>query len=336
MEFTIEARPGKARKRALGFTPRDVISFVACDDLLIGKDLDEVREIVAGDTGAEIEIRTDPRTDDDVFCLKVGKRKADEWGAAVRAGLAAWQAGGRDWDLRGPEPAEDGLRGSGEGEGSPEASTGLHGPLRTSNEIQAREALVFPHLGKNVVVFDLEVAEGTETHKTFTAMRKAAPVSVANSFDFLDGRVHVYDVNTLPDLVERLKDAAIVVGFNHVDFDYKVLRNSVNGCRFQRRAPKTEADLLLAIWDALGGRRKGWKLDDVAHACLGYGKTEEGGGAMAPTWWQNGRVGQVTDYCIGDVLVTRDLYLYALANDGKIRNAEGTEITISIPSLWDL
>ena len=55
------------------------------------------------------------------------------------------------------------------------------------------------------------------------------------------------------------------------------------------------------------GRRL--KLDNVAEATLGRGKSGEGLKAME--WWKAGEVDKVRAYCLDDVVLTRELYDYA-------------------------
>lgn len=72
-------------------------------------------------------------------------------------------------------------------------------------------------------------------------------------------------------------------------------------------------DLLMEIEKKLGFRVK---LDDVAHATLGVGKS--GHGLMAVEYWKKGEIDKLKDYCLQDVRITRDVYEYAMLN-GHVR-----------------
>ena len=61
-------------------------------------------------------------------------------------------------------------------------------------------------------------------------------------------------------------------------------------------------DLLEVIAQSLGFRVK---LDDVAQATLGYGKS--GHGLQAVEWWKQGDQ-KIKDYCLQDVKVTKEVY----------------------------
>ncbi|MBP7006133.1 hypothetical protein KBB27_03360, partial [Patescibacteria group bacterium] len=68
-------------------------------------------------------------------------------------------------------------------------------------------------------------------------------------------------------------------------------------------------DLLADIEKQIGFRVK---LDDVAHATLGIGKS--GDGLMAVKYWRDGEIEKLKEYCLQDVRVTKDVYEHALQN----------------------
>ena len=57
------------------------------------------------------------------------------------------------------------------------------------------------------------------------------------------------------------------------------------------------------------------KLDSVAQATLGIGKS--GDGLQAVEFWRKGEIDKLREYCLQDVRVTRDVYEHAL-NDQKV------------------
>jgi DEAD/DEAH box helicase domain-containing protein len=71
-------------------------------------------------------------------------------------------------------------------------------------------------------------------------------------------------------------------------------------------------DILEEIDKALGHRIK---LDDVAQATLGSGKS--GDGLKAVQYWRTGRMEELKKYCLDDVKITKQIYEYALKN-GKL------------------
>ncbi len=91
-------------------------------------------------------------------------------------------------------------------------------------------------------------------------------------------------------------------GFNTRGFDIPLLE--ANGIKIE---PKLHFDALRAIWKTLGldpdnynhKTHGGWSLDNIMQNTFGMSKS--GNGALAPVWWQQGRKGRTTDYCLRDV-----------------------------------
>jgi DEAD/DEAH box helicase domain-containing protein len=99
----------------------------------------------------------------------------------------------------------------------------------------------------------------------------------------------------------RLKKADLVVGFNHVKFDYGVLAAYPGG---ENLAAETRnLDLLQEIAKTLGRRLR---LDSLARATLNTAKVADGLQAVA--WWREGKLAELLAYCQQDVAVTRDLW----------------------------
>ena len=102
-----------------------------------------------------------------------------------------------------------------------------------------------------------------------------------------------------------------VVGWNHVQFDYPVLQPYV----FPTLAEQTvNLDMMLAVQEILGHRLK---LDAVASASLGTGKTADGLDALK--WWQEHKksgdfepLRKIAEYCAYDVKVTKCVHEFAL------------------------
>ncbi|BDQ38284.1 hypothetical protein SYK_26440 [Pseudodesulfovibrio nedwellii] len=126
-------------------------------------------------------------------------------------------------------------------------------------------------------------------------------VSIACVYDSDDDAMHDYEQDEMPELVEHLQQFDLVIGFNHVKFDYAVL-GGLNPFHF-RGLPNL--DLLMEVHNRLGYRLK---LDNIASATLDVGKSADG--LQALKWWQEGRLDLITEYCQQDVAVTRDVYLF--------------------------
>lgn len=106
-----------------------------------------------------------------------------------------------------------------------------------------------------------------------------------------------------PRLWKILEGADVLVGFNSDHFDIPLLNKYYPGDL--TKIPSV--DLMREIYEVLGRRVR---LDAVADGTLGKKKSGHGGQSLV--WWRNGEVEKVRKYCLKDVELTKDLYLYAL------------------------
>ena len=166
--------------------------------------------------------------------------------------------------------------------------------------------------GKNIVYFDLE------TQRSFgdvggSAHKGKMGISVAVTYSTARGTYEIYPESEMDKLGEELVRADLVVGWNHLYFDYPVLQPYI----FHTLADQTiNLDMMLNLETKLGFRLK---LESVASASLGTGKTADGLDALK--WWQEHRksgqfapLRKIAEYCAFDVKVTKCVHEYALAN----------------------
>lgn len=97
-------------------------------------------------------------------------------------------------------------------------------------------------------------------------------------------------------LVETLLRAERVVGYNHISFDYGVLRGYTQK---NLRAEAKNLDLLDEVKKRLPHRLS---LDSIAKATLGIGKTADG--LQSLQWVKQGRFDLIEEYCKKDVEIT--------------------------------
>lgn len=145
-------------------------------------------------------------------------------------------------------------------------------------------------------------------------------LSVACTWDTLDGFQDWYE-GDVPKMVAHLKSFPLIVGFNILGFDYKVLDPycSTSGLRSQT------VDILGEINRQLGYRVR---LNDLAQATLGRSKS--GIGTDAVEWWRQGDKDKVIAYCRDDVEITRDLFLYGLRHGSLKYPRYGQIATVSL------
>lgn len=157
---------------------------------------------------------------------------------------------------------------------------------------------------RKVVVFDLETQRSFDEVGGRSQMHRLG-VSVGVAYRYDTDQFLVFTEDQVPELIELLSSADLVVGYNIKGFDYEVLRGYTE--RDLQQLPTF--DIMYDLEDRLGFRPK---LESVAEPSLGAGKTADG--LQALEWWRNGEIDKIIEYCREDVRVTRDLYDFGKRN----------------------
>src|SRR5262249_6515886 len=123
-------------------------------------------------------------------------------------------------------------------------------------------------------------------------------------------------------LIKELQRADLVVGFNHVRFDYEVLHGYT--ALDLRQLPAL--DLLTDLQKTLEHRLS---LEAIATATFGLEKTADG--MQAIQWFKEGKLMQVAEYCCYDVKLTRLIHEYGRQH-GKVHyvNRFGNKLTVKV------
>ena len=214
----------------------------------------------------------------------------------------------------------------GAGIGEPSQETADEPPVFADWELKDNPvAEPEPEDAPHMLVFDLET------------MRSAAEVggwnkaylmgmSVGVVWDSRERRFTTYLEEEVDALIDHLRRAEMVIGFNIAGFDYSVLRGYTSFDFSQLNS----LDILREVYDRLNYRLS---LDSLARATLNAPKSADG--LQALQWFKEGRLDLITEYCTKDVEITRNLFrfgmdkgylLYDRKDDGRLR----------IPLDWDL
>ena len=152
-----------------------------------------------------------------------------------------------------------------------------------------------------------EIVLDIETSNTFQDVggynHDQLDISVIGVYFYETDEYRAYEVHELPELWPRLERADRLIGYNTHGFDFPVMNRYYSGDFLTFPS----LDILAEIHKALGFRLK---LDDVAAASVGHGKT--GHGLQAVEWWRQGEKEKVKQYCLDDVRVTKEVYEYGL------------------------
>lgn len=152
-----------------------------------------------------------------------------------------------------------------------------------------------------------EIVLDIETSNTFQDVggyhHDKLDISVIGCYFYDTDEYKCFEQHEFPELWKRLEQTDRIIGYNTIGFDLPVMNRYYAGDFLKF----SNLDLLAEVQKALGFRLK---LDDVAAACLGYGKT--GHGLQAVEWWKQGEKEKVKKYCLDDVRVTKEVYEYGL------------------------
>ncbi len=154
------------------------------------------------------------------------------------------------------------------------------------------------------VVFDIE------TRNLFQDVGTNDPrdldISVVCTYEYETDTYKSFFQEDFGKLWPILENADMLITFNGDHFDIPLLDKYYPGDLTKIKS----LDLLKEVKAAIGFRVK---LDSIAEATLGHGKS--GHGLEAITWWKNKEFDKLIKYCIDDVKVTKEVYDYAIKNN---------------------
>jgi DEAD/DEAH box helicase domain-containing protein len=157
----------------------------------------------------------------------------------------------------------------------------------------------------DIVYFDLET-QRTANDVGGWDKKHEMGMSLGVTYSSKDQTYEIFAEDRAEQLIRRLQRADLIVGFNHVRFDYDVLMAYTI---LDLRENLVSLDLLQEV-ERIAGHRL--KLEDIAQATLGVGKTADGLDAIR--WWREGKILEIAKYCCFDVKVTRLVHEFGAAN----------------------
>jgi DEAD/DEAH box helicase domain-containing protein len=152
-----------------------------------------------------------------------------------------------------------------------------------------KDKLVFDIETKNIIA---DVGGEQNIHKL--------DLSVVGVYSYNEDKYFMFEQHELPVLEEMMKNAGMLIGFSSKRFDVPVLNKYF---KFNLAA-LPHYDILEEIEKSHGRRIS---LDLLAEANL-PGMRKSGHGLDAITWWNNGEIQKLKDYCEQDVRVTKEIF----------------------------
>ncbi len=180
-------------------------------------------------------------------------------------------------------------------------------------------------LRMNFVYFDVETKRLADEVGGWSNIEQLG-IAVAVTLSSRDNIFRVYRENETTALLDELRAADCVVGFNSRGFDFRVVQPFVD---FDLRG-LPNIDLMIDLKQVLGFRVG---LDNVCAATLGQGKSSHG--TESVQWWRDGRENEVIEYCKQDVQLTRLLHEYGATHQHVFyMDKKGAKRTATVP--WSL
>ena len=158
-------------------------------------------------------------------------------------------------------------------------------------------------MSQNIVYFDLETKKSATDVGGWNHIDQKG-MSIGVTYSTERGGYKVYGEPEVEELIQELQRADLVVGFNHIRFDYKVLE----GYSIFDFSQVPSLDMLIVLNEKLGHRLK---LDSIAQATFGCEKTAEG--LQAIEWYRQGKLAEIAEYCLFDVKITKMVHEYGVA-----------------------
>ncbi len=179
--------------------------------------------------------------------------------------------------------------------------------------------------GPRVVVMDVETRRAAAEVGGWQNTHLMG-LAVAVTWDSRTGEARAWREDEAREMIHFMAGADLVVGFNIVGFDYRVLSAYDDGTIGRIRTFDMLADLRRRLGFRIG-------LGHLGEENLGRAKTADG--LQSLEWVRQGRMDLVEEYCREDVALTRDFFWHVLREKRvRFRDREGRLVELTVD--WDL
>lgn len=174
---------------------------------------------------------------------------------------------------------------------------------------------------RNIVYFDLETQKSAEEVGGWDKIRDMK-MSLGVTYSTARGGYRVYGEPEVNELLRELQRADLVVGFNHLRFDFEVL----HGYTVMDLTQLPSLDMLIDLKEKLGHRLG---LDAIAEATFGLNKTSEG--LQALEWFKQGKMLEIAEYCCHDVKLTKLVHEFGVQHKQLFyKNRFGAVLSVGV------
>ncbi|QPJ65504.1 MAG: DEAD/DEAH box helicase [Candidatus Nitrohelix vancouverensis] len=188
---------------------------------------------------------------------------------------------------------------------------GLFGDMDDSTPVLVKKTEPVAATKPRILYFDLETQKGSNDVGGWSNIHKML-LAVGVVWDSREDKYFSYFEKDAPALLEKLRSADLVVGFNVIGFDYTVMQPYAE---FDLAEINT-FDMILDVKKKLGFRLA---LNHLAQYTLDAEKSADG--LVSLQWYKEYEASgdpallkKIESYCIQDVQITRDLFLFGADN----------------------
>jgi len=189
--------------------------------------------------------------------------------------------------------------------------------------------------GRNIIVHDAEIINligwphPTQNRPITWADHDVMGISVICTFEYSDMEYHVYMKDNFKVFTEKMNRAELITGFNVIGFDHQLYRGS--GLDLKPESELPTYDMLVESRKGLGWQEgsqnfpTGCRLDNHLRGTFGASFMKTANGEEAPKMWQEGRIGELISYCLGDAHRERMLFEYICSHGFVITDTHGAK-----------
>lgn len=166
----------------------------------------------------------------------------------------------------------------------------------------------------DTIIYDIETQESFQDIGTRDPKR--LHISLIGMYSYKENAYFSYTEDELSQFWRRVEQCNLIIGFNNHGFD-----DIVCSVYFPEMDKVPSFDMLAEVHRNLGFRVK---LDNLAHATLGTGKS--GDGLKAIRLYREGKIEELREYCLDDVRITKELFEIGKARGQlKYSDMQGTK-----------
>lgn len=176
----------------------------------------------------------------------------------------------------------------------------------------------------NIVYFDLETQKSADEVGGWGNIRDMR-MSLGVTYSTDRAGYLIYPESRVNELIEELRRADLVVGYNVLRFDFVVLQGHNEFFDYEQ---VPTLDMMIDVAEKLPFRPS---LDSIASASMGIEKTAEG--MQAIRWFREGKLLEIAEYCCYDVKITKLVHEYGRAHK-QVLCANRFGAKLSAPVSW--